>query len=241
MDAVIHDNVLSVVYGRKTIDFTLLYCERKTMEIAVHPDSSVIVKAPKYSDLVTIEKKILKRARWIIRQLNYFKQFIPKTPTRCYVSGETHLYLGKQYRLKVNEGQDNSVKLCRGFFNINCRSEPTPNTTKKLLNQWYLEKANFQFTGSMNRCWQKFSNLGIDKPKLSIKRMQKRWGSLSDKGTITLNTDLIRAPKECIDYVVTHELCHLKYNDHSQDFYKLLGLMNKNWEQTKYKLELSLS
>lgn len=77
MDALIYSNKHSVVYGRKTIDFSLLYCDRKTMEIAVHPDSTVIVKAPVQSDIALIEKKIMKRARWILRQLNYFKQFNP--------------------------------------------------------------------------------------------------------------------------------------------------------------------
>jgi hypothetical protein len=240
MEALIHNNKYSVVYGRKTIDFSLLYCNRKTMEIAVHPDSTVIVKAPVQSDITLIEKKIIKRARWILRQLNYFKQFNPKTPDRCYVNGETHLYLGKQYRLKFAEGPESSVKLSRGFFHITCRSEPTPNAAKKLLNQWYSEKAQFQFAESMDRCWQKFNGLGIGQPKLSIKRMQKRWGSLSDKGTVTLNTDLIRAPKECIDYVVTHELCHLKYHDHSPDFYKLLDSVIPGWEKIKHKLELSM-
>ena len=70
--------------------------------------------------------------------------------------------------------------------------------------------------------------------------MQKRWGSLSDKGTVTLNTDLIRAPKECIDYVVTHELCHLKYNNHGPEFYKLLDSVIPGWEKIKHKLELSM-
>jgi hypothetical protein len=118
-------------YGRKTIDFSLLYCDRKTMEIAVHPDSTVIVKAPVQSDITLIEKKIIKQARWILKALNYFKLFNPKTPDRCYVNGETHLYLGKQYRLKLAEGTENSVKLSRGFFHITCRNEPTPSATKK--------------------------------------------------------------------------------------------------------------
>lgn len=227
-----------VVYGRKTIDFSLFYCDRKTMEIAVHPDSTVIVKAPAGLDISLIEKKIIKRARWIIRQLNYFKQFNPKTPDRCYVNGETHLYLGKQYRLKLVEGTENFVKLSRGFFHITCRNVPTPETAKKLLNQWYAEKARLQFAESMDRCWQKFNSLG--KPKILIKRMQKRWGSLSDKGTVTLNTDLIRAPKECIDYVVTHELCYLKYNNHGPEFYKLLNSVIPGWEKIKHKLELSM-
>ncbi len=70
--------------------------------------------------------------------------------------------------------------------------------------------------------------------------MRTRWGSLSDKGTVTLNIDLIRAPKECIDYVVTHELCHLKYPDHSPEFYKLLESVSPGWEKIKHKLELSV-
>jgi len=93
----------------------------------------------------------------------------------------------------------------------------------------------------MNRGWQKFNGLGIDQPKLSIKRMKTRWGSLSDKGTVTLNTDLIRAPKECIDYVVTHELCHLKYHDHSPEFYALLDSIIPGWKKVKDRLAVTLS
>lgn len=241
MEALIYSNKHSVVYGRKTIVFRLLCCNRKTMEISVLPDSTVIVKVPVRYDIALIEMKVLRRARWILRQLNYFKQFYPKTPDRCYVNGETHLYLGKQYRLRLVEGAENSVKLSRGFFQITCRSEPNPSAAKKLLNQWYLEKAQLQFSESMDRCWRKFYGLGLDKPKLSIKRMQKRWGSFSDKGTVTLNTDLIRAPKECIDYVVTHELCHLKHRDHSPEFYKFLDSVLPGWEKIKHKLELSLA
>lgn len=240
METLIHSNKHSIVYGRKTIDFSLLHCDRKTMEITVYPDSSVIVKAPVHSDIALIEKKIMKRARWIFRQLNYFKQFNPKTPHRCYVNGETHLYLGKQYRLKLIKGESNSVKLSRGFFHITCQSEPMPEVVKKLLNQWYLEKAQLQFAESMERCWQKFLWLGMEQPELSIRRMQKRWGSLSGKGIVTLNTELIKAPKECIDYVITHELCHLKYHHHSREFYKLLTSVISNWEKIKHKLELSM-
>jgi len=111
---------------------------------------------------------------------------------------------------------------------------------KKLLDQWYLDKAHLQFNESLDRCWAKFDRLGIDKPKLSIKRMQKRWGSLSLKGTITLNTDLVKAPKECIDYVVMHELCHLTHHDHSSEFYIMLDSFIPGWEKVKHKLELSL-
>jgi predicted metal-dependent hydrolase len=227
-------------YGRKSIEYILYRCDRRTMEIAVHPDRTVIVKAPMGSDISFIEKKIRKRARWILKQQNYFRQFIPKTPDRCFVNGETHLYLGKQFRLRLTKGPENSVKLSRGFFQITCRNAPTPEAVQKLLNEWYSEKASLQFKESMDRCWLKLKSLGFTRPMISIKRMRKRWGSLSDKGTITLNIKLVKAPKECIDYVVNHELCHLKYPDHSSEFYTLLDSVVPGWEKIKHKLELSM-
>jgi predicted metal-dependent hydrolase len=191
--------------------------------------------------MAAIEQKMMKRARWILKQLQYFKQFAPKTPARCYVNGETHLYLGKQYRLKIEGGGKNSVKLSRGFFHVTCRNEPTPAAAEKQLNAWYRDKARIQFAESMDRCRLKVDGINACRPKLSIRRMKRRWGSLSDKGVITLNTDLIRAPKECIDYVVTHELCHLKYRNHGPEFYKLLESVIPDWEKIKERLELSLA
>ena len=239
MEAAVHNDRRFFVYGRKTVEYRLLYRERRTMEIAVHPDSTVVVKAPVDAAIDLIEGKLRKRARWILRQLNYFRQFDPRTPVRCYVNGETHLYLGRQYRLKLTEGTENSVKLIRGCFYITMDST-TPNSARKLLDKWYRKKAELHFSESMDRCWKKFRELDIERPDISIRRMRTRWGSLSDNGTVTLNTDLIRAPKECIDYVMTHELCHLKHPDHSPAFYKLLESALPDWEKLKHKLELGL-
>ncbi|RNA65774.1 M48 family peptidase [Prosthecochloris sp. ZM_2] len=229
-----------VPYGSKLIRYQLIRCARKTMEIAVHPDGTVIVKAPLQSDITLIKKKIVKRARWILGQQHYFKQFNPKTPLRCYVNGETHLYLGRKYRLRLVDGKENSVRLMRGRFLVAMQGEPTSEAARKLLDNWYREKARLHFSESMDRCWKKFRGFDVEEPTLLIRRMRSRWGSLSENGTVTLNTDLIRAPKECIDYVVTHELCHLKYPDHGSGFYKLLDSVLPDWEKLKHKLEIGM-
>jgi hypothetical protein len=98
-----------------------------------------------------------------------------------------------------------------------------------------------QFNERLDCCWHKFSRPGAAKPRIAIKQMRKRWGSLSSKGTLTLNADLIRAPKECIDYVVSHELCHLKHRDHGTAFYKLLDAVVPDWERIKHRLEISMA
>ncbi len=229
-----------LLYGFHTVDYGIVYCERKSMEIAVHPDCTVVVKVPTGSGISLIEKKIIKRARWILQQQNYFRQFTPKTPPRCYVNGETHLYLGKQYRLKLVQGDEDSVRLSRGFFLITMQDEASPKRAEKLLNKWYAAKASLQFNESMERCWPRFSRFSFPMPAIAIKRMRKRWGSLSDKGMVTLNPELVKAPKECIDYVVIHELCHLKFPDHGSEFYKLLDTVLPGWEKVKHKLELGM-
>lgn len=230
----------TVLFGKEPIRFKLLFVDRKTLEIAVHPDKEVIVKAPVGTDYSAIERKVLKRAGWINRQLDYFRQFDPRTPRRSYVGGETHLYLGRQYRLKINRGRLNEMKFVRGFFQISIQGVNSPELVKRLLDGWYAEKASVRFKERFNHCWPWFEKLPIEKPRIRIQRMKKRWGSLSKNGLLTLNTDLIRAPKECIDYVVTHELCHLSYHDHSPNFYRLLEKVMPDWERRKARLELML-
>jgi predicted metal-dependent hydrolase len=150
------------------------------------------------------------------------------------------LYLGRQYRLKLAHGSENTVKLTRGFFLVTTRDIPSPAMARKLMEKWYLEKAREQFSGSIDRCLNKMKDYHISRPHVFIRRMKKRWGSLSDNGTMTLNRDLIRAPRECIDYVVIHELCHLICREHSSEFYNLLESVTPGWEKVKHRLELSM-
>ncbi len=229
-----------VTYGRDSINFTVLYAARKTLAIEVFPDSRVVVKAPVGAGLEEIRNRVVKRARWIIKQQQYFRQFDPRTPERQFVGGETHLYLGRQFRLKVSEGSRDAVVLSRGHFMVETEGVSGPEKTRALLNSWYAEKAAGSFQNSFERCWPHFEKLGLTMPRLQIRRMKKRWGSLSRGGILTLNTNLIRAPKECIDYVITHEFCHLQCHDHSPAFYRLLEKVMPDWEKRKHKLELAL-
>ena len=230
----------SVVYGSDTILFDVLFADRKSMEIAVHPDSSVVVKAPIGTDLAIVKGTLIRRARWIKRQLDYFGQFIPRTPARRYVGGESHLYLGRQYRLKIRRGEANHVKLARGYFWVTVHGDPNPERVKRLLDRWYTDKARDWFQEILQRRLPDFQQDGSLVPRLLMRRMKTRWGSLSSTGTLTLNVDLIRAPKDCIEYVITHELCHLKHRQHNEAFFRLLEQHIPDWQKRKHKLELAL-
>ncbi|PWB14346.1 M48 family peptidase [Acinetobacter sp. AM] len=230
---------LAVVYGGGEIPFQLEFSKRKSLEISVHPDKSVFVKAPEGTDHDAIEAKVKKRARWIKRQIRYFDQFDPRTPSRKYVSGESHLYLGKKYRLKVDVEPNNSVALKAGFFEVTS-TNGKPDHVKSLLRDWYFEKANFYLNKIFLECWEKFKYPDSVKPNVKIMQLKKRWGSLSKNRTLTLNRDLIKAPKECIEYVIIHELCHLEHHHHGPEFYQLLERSLPDWVRRKQKLEMAL-
>jgi predicted metal-dependent hydrolase len=230
----------SIEYGSRLIRYNLLWSKRKTLEIAVHPDMEVFVKAPIGSSRSVVDAKVRKRARWLVHQINYFKQFAPETRKRLFIRGETHFYLGRQYRLKIKKGSCEKVALFRGVLVITTTRPDSSEIVKKLLEKWYREKARLLFQECYDDVWKKFRRFGFDRPELSIRIMNKRWGSLSANGKMILNRDLIKAPRECISYVILHELCHLRYNNHSTSFYKLLESLLPDWERVKHRLEISM-
>jgi len=166
--------------------------------------------------------KLKRKARWVIKQQAFFYQFAPKTPPRSFVSGETQLYLGRQYRLKVSEGPKDMVKLVGGEFVVTCMADPQSVRVKSAMGKWYRKRAEEVYTTRFESCWKQFRQPELPKPKISIRKMKTRWGSLSPAGLLTLNVELIKAPKACLDYVITHELCHLIHPRHDSGFYKLL-------------------
>ena len=230
----------TLTYDGETIPFHLSYSKRKSLEIAVHPDGSVVVKAPLGSDEILIQAFLYQRLRWIRRQLRYFAQFEPRTPKRQFVGGESHLYLGKQYRLKIRLSDTDEVLLKRGFFHIQAVDDE-PEHIAMLLEAWYRSKAEVYFAQVFEECWQLFQKKGVKKPVLRIRKMKTLWGSFSVKRGITLNLELIKAPRECIEYVVIHELCHLLHLNHGPEFYSLLEQFLPDWTKRKHKLETTLA
>jgi len=225
-----------IKYGSQTISYELQLMQRKTLSISVHPDLSVIIKAPEKTKLEDIEKKIYHRAKWILNQQHRFEIYLPDVPPRKYVSGESHRFLGRQYRLKIIKSDTEKIKLSRQFLEV-YSPDTTPSTARVLVENWYREQANQIFQERLSACYTKLSREKIPYPKISIRRMQSSWGSCSAKGMITLNIKLIQVPMEYIDYVIIHELCHLKHLHHETGFYKLLSRIMPEWEVKKEKLD----
>ncbi|MDZ4350532.1 MAG: SprT family zinc-dependent metalloprotease [Xanthomonadaceae bacterium] len=229
----------TLTYGRDTIRYEVRFlASRETLTIEVHPDSRVLVRAPMGCPQALIAERVEKRAGWISRQLAEFERYRPRTPARQYINGESHLYLGRQYRLKLLPGEPASVKLARGRMLVGVPGHPEPDRVKAVLRRWYLDRARVVFVDVLDASLIHFK--AVEPPRLIVRTMRSRWGSLSRAGTMTLNVDLVRAPRPCIEYVVTHELCHTAYRDHDARFFKLLGQVMPDWDRRQRRLASAL-
>ena len=228
-------------YGSFNINYDIVYNDRKNLKIIVNPNKEVVVEAPINTNLELISNKVKKRAKWIYKQINFFDEFHPLTPPREYESGETHYYLGKQYILKVKEDIKNSVELFDNNLIINVKYRDNRKLIKDIIYSWYLNQAKIIFQNKLKEIEEKLDRYNFKSNKLIIKKLETRWGSCSKFGTITLNTELIKAPMNCIKYVILHELCHIKYKNHNQKFFRMLESVMPDWKKWKDKLEKTLS
>lgn len=229
-----------IEYANKIIDFVVKRKKVKNVNLNIKPDMTIEVTANDRVPLDFICDFVKTKGAWILKNVKTFKDVQPyRQSEREYVSGETFKYLGKQYRLRVQKAtEEEMVKYFRGFIYLYVKDTDNVIRKAKLLDEWYREKAQMIFDQSLEKMYPMVQKYGVVKPEIDVRLMKARWGSaLTDKNTILLNSELIKAPKNCIDYVVLHELIHFKYNDHSENFYQMLYSLMPDWEKRKAILD----
>jgi predicted metal-dependent hydrolase len=164
-------------YGNTAIEYALTYTDRETLAIHVHTDTRVAVEAPLESEFTEIEKRVRKRAAWIVKQQRDFRRFSVEFPPRKYVSGETHRYLGRQYRLRVIDDDIpvEVVRMDRGIITLFVSSK-SPEHVKQVLEGWLRERARKIFTERVEEWYPRFERFEVQKPQVVIRNMRSRWG-----------------------------------------------------------------
>ena len=230
---------LSFSYADEQIDFERLPREGVSTRILIKvlPDCRVQISAPISVSDSEVVAAASKRGRWIYQQLREFRSRQEHIRPRQYISGESHYYLGKQYLLKVIEAPDQvqGVKLLRGKLEVSAKIK-NAEKVKELLTDWYKARAKETFAKRLDAMLEQTLWVN-ERPPLRILTMQTQWGSCSPNSRITLNPHLVKAPRECIDYVILHELCHIAEHNHSERFYRLMGQVMPQWEKTKKRLD----
>lgn len=228
-----------ILYGDQPIVFSVRYRNTLRHKVAIHvqPDRRVVIDAPPHTPIPDIKRALLKRARWVKNQLARLEAAYRHVLPRQYVSGETHWYMGKRYLLKIKPAntQQPGAKLLRGMLLV-ATPDTKPRVIQETLDKWYQTRTLEVFDLRLDAIYPTL-NWVNRKPEWQLRVMKKQWGSCSPKGRISLSPMLVKAPRVCIDYVIIHELCHLKYHNHSDAFYRLLKRQLPDWKQTKERLD----
>ena len=226
-----------IEYGKYKYEYCLVTQDRKTISLTIFPDLQIVVKAPQDINSEKINEFFKKKWQWIEKQLSFFRQFQTKQSPKKYVSGESFLYLGRQYKLIVKQSKENRITLQQGKLYLYTTGKVRDGKKNQLiLEQWYQDRAKTIFYERYDDIQKKFDYKNF--PRITIRKMTKRWGSYTKNNRILLNPLLIHASKKCIDYVIIHELCHVKYKNHNKDFFRFLDQKCPGWEKTKKDLEL---
>ena len=235
----------SFIYGDEAITYEVLRKpvlegKKRKITIKVHPNCELLITAPEQAELSEIHQAVMKRAKWIYDALKEFRSHLEYVQPKHYVSGEMQFYLGRRYVLKVVEDNEaiTSVKMERGKLLVTLKRFNADKATmvQTLVRNWYKVRAEKIFHQRIAELLPQATWVtGI--PSFRVLPMTKQWGSCSAKGDLMLNPHLVKAPKECIDYVILHELCHIAEHNHSEKFWRLLTSVMPNWKEVKSRLD----
>ena len=207
----------------------------KNVTLKVKRDGTIHLTVPEAATDDYIERVIANKEEWIESQLKHFNENYEKPKEKEMVSGESFRYLGKSYRLKIVQSNKEYVRLYRGYIEIYVKDKNNTNKKKELLKKWYQEKAKKKFAELVHEYEQIVKE---EVNNIRVITMQTRWGSCNvERKNINLNLELIKKPRYCIEYVILHELAHLKYPNHSKQFWDYMSVHMPNWEWRKNKLE----
>jgi predicted metal-dependent hydrolase len=208
------------------IDYELIRSERKSITITIERDSKVVVNAPINLSEDEIEKYIYKKRLWIWEKLAVKKAVSEDVFEKKYVSGESFSYLGRSYRLQFIEGNDD-LKLKNGWFFLGKRKQKK---AKEIFKDWYSTHLKNKIDERLEIiCREK----RINKPTYRIMELGFRWGSCTKEGSLNFNWKIAMAPISIIDYVIIHEIVHLKEHTHNDKFWKELLKLMPNYLEKK--------
>lgn len=219
-------------------DYVIKRQRRKSMALHVLPDATVEVRVPKWVPRYEIVNFVEQRSDWVLERRKQTMIKLAAQPD--FRHGQYHSYLGQKYPLQVAQGGRASVTFSDNILSIKVRDPDSAGQIERALGQWYRKQATDIFEQRMLLCFNAFPQWfqqKFTKPDITVRKMRRRWGSCSRTGDVTLNVLLIKMPQECIDYVISHELCHLQAFHHGKAFYSLLATVMPDYRQLELQIE----
>jgi predicted metal-dependent hydrolase len=221
-------------YGTDVIQYFVVKTRRRKTSEVIVDGNTVEVRAPLDKPDHEIEQVVRNKAAWISKKQKEYREMNLHITKPTFGENSTLPYMGKDYPFKILSQDKNSIRFIDGEFiitlSISKPKSPTAIDIERLYEHWLMKTARFIFINKVKSYSEK---LGILKPgKISIKKLKNRWGSMSKNSrTINLNVNLLKASEDVIDYIVLHELCHLKIKEHSHHFWDLLHKFMPDYQE----------
>lgn len=228
------NSVYLIQTSERDISIDMQFGFRKRLTLTVYPDQRIIARIPFGFPKPKIEEYFKKKTRWMLKHLDHFEQHPPENE-KHFIDRENHKYLGKEYSLKLKQGPSR-VNLHENDLILRVKDINDSGMKKRILDNWYRKEAVRVLTPLFNEWIAKLQYLGLPQTSLRFYKMKRRWGSCSSKSVITLNTELIKKDLALIDYVIVHEICHLKVPAHNKAYYALVGSIMPDWKERRSAL-----
>ena len=221
--------VRQVVVANESVDVYIKRSRRKSMAIHVSKDKPVELRVPLKCPWMEIDQFLESRLVWLQAAIDEMAA-IPNIEPPRFKPGSEHDYLGQPYSLVLVHGKPNLVEQIQDSIVVRCSKPGSEKLVAGHLERWYRSEAKRLFPARIDTCMERFP---VVKPyqNLIVRKMKARWGSCSRQGDICLNSLLVKMPDDAIDFVITHELCHLHYFSHSKSFYRLLSSVMPDWRE----------
>jgi predicted metal-dependent hydrolase len=223
-------------YQFQNIEFRIVYSRRRTLGISILPDSSVIVRAPYRTSVKTISRIIQEKSAWIIKHRDSYRQKEKRKLNSSLIAGEKQLFRGKECVLQISQSKKPFVRFIENTIEVGLDNTDDQLAIRRLLYFGYKTEATVIYTELLDKALKTHENQMFKPVGLIIRTMKSRWGSCSKKGLITLSTELIKLPDIYIEYVIIHELCHLKHHNHGKEYYNLLSELFPAWKKVRKDL-----
>jgi predicted metal-dependent hydrolase len=220
------------------IELKVVFSSRKTLGISVLPDSSVIVRAPYRTSLKSIIKMVEDKSSWIIRHRDNFRNHPQIKKVRSYTNGSLHPYRGNTIILNIRESTGSFVKFNGATIEMGLEKTNDEASVSRLLKRAYKREALIILPNMFYNILEKYNDHNFKFTELVIRSMKRRWGSCSNNGKITLSSELIKLGDTYIEYVIIHELCHLKQHNHGPKYYEFLSKMYPDWKQVRKEMKM---
>lgn len=213
-------------------NYTVIHSKRKAATISVERDREIIVRVPEGLSNEKVNEIVLSKEKWILEKLNHNQKYNPNPSSKEFVSGETLIYLGRNYQLQIVDEAIDNIKFERRFI-ISRENQENANA---LFKEWYKKKAIEKIKPIAKKYAQ---YLGVAYQDIKISEMKYRWGSCTVGRNLLFNWRVIKAPMFVLEYVIVHELAHLIEHNHSDDFWNIVSVQLPKYQKAKDWLKVN--